>query len=80
MTADDIHAMISAGLPDADVVVKSDDNTHFEARVVAAEFSGMRSLQRHQRVYATLGEYMGREIHALALSTLSPEEFTAQQS
>ena len=29
---------------------------------------------RHQMVYATLGELMGREIHALSLSTLTPEE------
>lgn len=79
MTADEIQTMISTGMPDADVVVKTEDNTHFEARVVAAEFTGMRSLLRHQRVYATLGEFMGREIHALALSTLSPEEFAAQQ-
>jgi stress-induced morphogen len=30
-------------------------------------------LQRHRAVYATLGEYMGREIHALALRTDLPE-------
>ena len=29
---------------------------------------------RHQMVYATLGERMGREIHALSLRTLTPEE------
>ena len=29
---------------------------------------------RHRMVYATLGERMGGEIHALALKTLTPDE------
>ncbi len=67
--------MIRDGLPGAEVEVISDDNTHFEARVVSAEFSGKRSLARHQLVYACLGEYMGREIHALSLKTFTPDEW-----
>jgi acid stress-induced BolA-like protein IbaG/YrbA len=61
--------MIRAGLPDAEVVVTGDDGVHFEARVVSAAFEGKSTLQRHRMVYATLGEAMGREIHALALRT-----------
>ena len=80
MTADQISQMILAGMPEADVQVITDDNTHFEARVVSAEFDGLRSLQRHKKVYATLGAFMGREIHALALKTYSTQEWTAQQS
>lgn len=79
MTADQITQMILTGMPNAEVLVVTDDNTHFEARVVSAEFDGLRSLQRHQKVYATLGAYMGREIHALALKTYSSEEWAAQQ-
>ena len=58
----------------AQVQVQSDDNTHFAARVVAPEFTGKRSLARHQLVYRTLGELMGREIHALSIEALTPQE------
>jgi len=47
--------------------------THYKAVVVSDGFAGLRALQRHQRVYRTLGGLMG-EIHALALTTLTPEE------
>lgn len=64
-----IEQMIRAGLPDSQVVVTGDDGVHFEARVSCPAFEGKSTLQRHRMVYATLGEYMGREIHALALHT-----------
>jgi stress-induced morphogen len=56
------------------VRVESDDNTHFSARVVAREFTGQRSVARHQLVYRALGALMGREIHALSIEALTPEE------
>jgi stress-induced morphogen len=39
--------------------------------VISAPFAG-KPLQRHGMVYDTLGELMGREIHALALRTELP--------
>ena len=75
MTAEEITQRLQAGLPGARVDVKSDDNTHFEALVVDEAFAGMRPLARHQRVYQVLGGSVGREIHALALKTVTPEEF-----
>ena len=74
MDAEAVARLIRAGLPGAQVRVQSDDNTHFAARVVAREFAGKRSLARHQLVYRTLGELMGREIHALSIEALTPEE------
>ncbi len=74
MTPDQIEQLIRAGLPDARVTVRSEDNVHFEAVVVSAQFEGKRPLQRHQLVYRTLGERMGGEIHALQLTTLTPAE------
>lgn len=67
-----IEQMIRAGLPDAEVRVSGDDGVHFEAVVTSPSFAGKSTLQRHRMVYATLGELMGREIHALALSTELP--------
>ena len=69
-----IEQMIQAGLPDAKIVVTGEDGVHFEAHVVCASFSGKSTLARHRLVYATLGSYMGNEIHALGLKTQSPEE------
>ncbi|MDP9140002.1 MAG: BolA family transcriptional regulator, partial [Pseudomonadota bacterium] len=42
---------------------------HFEAEVICASFAGQPMLAQHRAVYATLGERMGREIHALRLKT-----------
>jgi acid stress-induced BolA-like protein IbaG/YrbA len=38
----------------------------------------MSRVQRHQRVYAALGDRMREEIHALALTTLTPAEWAAR--
>ena len=74
MDAETIRNLIQAGLPDAHVDVQGDDGVHFEATVISAAFAGKLSLARHRMVYATLGELMGREIHALGLTTLTPEQ------
>jgi acid stress-induced BolA-like protein IbaG/YrbA len=74
MNPEQIAQLIRAALPGAHVQVQSDDNTHFAARIVAREFTGKRPLARHQLVYKALGERMGREIHALSIEALTPEE------
>jgi len=74
MSPEEVARLIRAGLPGARVSVASEDGTHFSARIVAREFTGKRSLARHQLVYRTLGELMGREIHALSIEALTPEE------
>jgi acid stress-induced BolA-like protein IbaG/YrbA len=35
-------------------------------------------IARHQLVYAALGAKMGREIHALSIEALTPDEWQAQ--
>lgn len=77
MNPQQIEALIRIALPDALVSVRSEDNVHFEATVVASQFNNLRQLQRHQLVYGALGERMGGEIHALQLQTLTPDEHRA---
>ena len=72
MNAAAVQSLIEAGLPGAQVRVTSDDDTHFEAVIVASQFEGRRMIQRHQLVYGTLGTLMGREIHALSIQALTP--------
>lgn len=69
MTKEQIAALIQAGMPDAQVTVRGDDGQHFEAEVVSASFAGKMPIAQHRLVYATLGDKMGREIHALQLKT-----------
>lgn len=74
MNPNTIQQLIEQGLPGARAQVQGDDGVHFEALVIADAFAGKLPLARHRMVYATLGERMGGEIHALALKTLTPEE------
>jgi len=48
---------------------------HFRAVIVSAAFRGQNQLARQRTVYALLGEAMRTHIHALALRTLTPEEW-----
>ena len=75
LTSDTLRSYIAAGLPCEHLEVHGDDGTHFEAIVVSRAFEGKRPIQRHQLVYAALGERMRAEIHALSMKTLTPEEF-----
>jgi len=74
MNPEDVARLIRAGLPGSSVRVQSDDNTHFSAHIVAREFAQLKSVARHQLVYRALGELMGREIHALSIEALTPDE------
>jgi stress-induced morphogen len=75
-TIDTIRARIAAALPDAEVEVRDTTGTgdHFAARVVSETFAGRGLVERHQLVYAALGELLNEEIHALSLSTHAPGE------
>ncbi len=75
MTPGQVRERIEQALPGATVEVRSDDNVHFEALVVAAQFTGRRTIARHQLVYRALGAAVGREIHALSLDTATPDEW-----
>ncbi len=76
----EICKLIEQGLPDASVRVFSDDNTHFEAVIIAPAFAGKRPLARHQLVYQCLGELMGQEIHAMSIRAHTLEEWQQLES
>lgn len=75
-----IQGLIEQGMPEARVIVLSDDNTHFQALVVSEAFAGKRPLARHQLVYACLGSLVGNEIHALSITALTPDEHEARSA
>jgi BolA protein len=48
--------------------------THYRVRIVSQSFAGKRSVQRHRMVYEALKAEIAGGVHALALTTLTPEE------
>ena len=69
-----VKTYIAAGLDCTHLEVEG-DGQHFNAVIVSNAFTGKRLIQRHQLVYAALGDRMREEIHALSMKTLTPEEF-----
>lgn len=47
---------------------------HFRLTIVSPRFSGRNTLERHRLVYGALGPLMHRQIHALAIKAVAPEE------
>jgi acid stress-induced BolA-like protein IbaG/YrbA len=77
-TPDDVKQFIAAGLACEHLEVEG-DGRHFFATIVAPDFEGFSRVQRHQRVYAALGDRMREQIHALSMKTLTPAEWRAAQ-
>jgi stress-induced morphogen len=73
----ELRAVLLKSVPGAervDVVDSTGTGDHFEAVVVARGFEGKSRVERHRLVYAALGDLMKKDVHALALKTLTPEE------
>lgn len=74
MAAEEIEALIRAGIPDARVEITdlAGDGDHYAARVVSESFRGMARPAQHRAVYAALEGRMGGILHALQLTTAVP--------
>ena len=53
---------------------RPEGQSHFNVTVVSAKFEGMSRIERQRLVYRLLAEEMKTDIHALALTTLTPAE------
>jgi acid stress-induced BolA-like protein IbaG/YrbA len=73
-TPEQIQSYIEQGVDCSHLAVEG-DGQHFYATVVSAEFEGKRLIQRHQLVYAALGDRMKAEVHALSIKAFTPAEF-----
>jgi acid stress-induced BolA-like protein IbaG/YrbA len=78
MTADQLETIIAQQLPCQHLSVEG-DGRHWYATIVSDQFEGLRLIQRHQKVYATLGQKMQTdEVHALSMKTYTPSEWANQ--
>ncbi len=75
MAAGDIERLIKEALPDARVEIRdlAGDGDHYAATVISSAFKGKTRVQQHQMVYAALRGNMGGVLHALALTTGTPD-------
>lgn len=75
MQPQQIEALIKEAFPDAVVEIRdlAGDGDHYAAHVTSKAFVGKSRVQQHQMIYKALGERMGGELHALALTTSSPK-------
>lgn len=74
-----LKARLEQALAGATVEIRDTTGTgdHFEARVVSPTFVGLSMVQQHQQVYAPLQDVLATgELHALALKTYTPEQWS----
>lgn len=49
--------------------------THFRVTVVSQAFAGLARVARQRQIYELLREELAERVHALSLTTLTPEEW-----
>ena len=49
---------------------------HFSLLIVSKAFRGLPRLERHQSIFARVGDLLPHPIHALSIRALAPEEFS----
>jgi len=74
MQCEEIQSRIEQGLPGSQVSVTG-DGRHFEAVVITDAFAGKGLLEQHRMVYATLGDKVGGDIHALSVRTYTQAQW-----
>jgi stress-induced morphogen len=77
MTPEDVEARIEATIENCEATVRrargEHDDDHLAATVVSPAFEGLSLVDQHELVYDALGDAMTTDIHALELTTRTPE-------
>ena len=53
---------------------------HFRAVIVSEQFAALSRVKAQQLVYAAMGAWLGKEIHALSMQTMTPAEWRVARS
>ena len=72
----EIQKRIESALPGSKVQVRdmTGGGDHYEIDVVSENFAGKTPIQRHRMVHAPLKDLLGGALHAVALTTRTPDE------
>lgn len=78
----EIRRRIEEAIPDSEAsVVDTGGGNHFQAIVVSRGFEGKTMVEQHRMVYEALRAAIDSEtIHAMALQTFTPEEYSRRRS
>jgi stress-induced morphogen len=78
MNSDEVAELIESELPEAEATVTTprdpDDDKHYAVDVVSPAFEGKSLVDQHQIVHDALGEHLTRDIHAIELTTATPDD------
>ena len=78
MEPGEVERLIEESLSDATATVRrargEHDDDHLTATVVSPAFRDRSLVEQHQLVYDALGEHMTTDIHALELTTRTPDQ------
>lgn len=78
MTTEELQALISEILPNSEVTVDG-DGYHFNATVISPDFTNLTTVKRQQLIYKGLSDLItSGAVHALSLTTFTPEEWKQQ--
>lgn len=81
MDAAELETRIEADIPDAEATVttprapdEEHEDAHFAVMVVSPAFAGKSLVDQHDMVYDAVGDHMTRDVHALEITTRTPDE------
>ncbi len=68
---DEIKRLIKDSIPDATIEIKDlmGDNNHYAAIIKSSRFNDLSKIEQHKLVYKSLKGKMGKELHALSITT-----------
>lgn len=74
--ATEVQKLIEDNMPGAKVIVEDpyNDKTHLRAIIISTDFEGQSRIAQHRMVYKALGDAFAGPLHALQITTQTPEE------
>ena len=68
---EEIKKLITSSIPDATIEIKdlAGDSNHYSAKISSKVFNGISKIEQHKLVYKSLKGKMGKELHALSITT-----------
>ena len=78
MNIDQIKGTLEKAFPDSmiEVADMTGGGDHFQVIVVSSTFEGQSMIEQHQLVYKALKVGESEELHALALKTYTPQQWS----